>query len=139
MITQLTEPATTTIGERIAVARAKAGLTATELSNRINITARTVTQYEKGKSEPPVSNLVKIADALETSASWIAFGNDISAAKQAAKAAADLSRVVMALSKKYPECLDPDRVALVVELAHKNAHAKGTHLEAELDQLEALI
>lgn len=139
MNTHITAPGTSTIGERIAMARARAGLTATELSNRINITARTVTQYEKGKSEPPVSNLVKIADALGTSASWIAFGSDISAAKKAAKSAADLSRVVMALSKKYPEGLDPDRVALVVELAHKNAHAKGTHIEAELDQLEALI
>lgn len=114
-------------------------MTAKELSERINMTARTVTQYEKGKSEPPVSSLVKIADALEASANWIAFGIDDSAAKDAARSAADLSRMVIKLSKKHPEGLDPDRVALVVELAHNNAHTKGTQIQAELEQLEALI
>lgn len=53
------------LGERIRDARRGAGLTQTELANRLGRTLRTVQKYESGEIVPTIPNLMKIAKALD--------------------------------------------------------------------------
>ncbi len=54
----------TEIGQRIAVARDKAGLTQQELADRIGVkTAQSISRYERGETEVPMKKLERIADA----------------------------------------------------------------------------
>jgi transcriptional regulator with XRE-family HTH domain len=52
------------IGERILLARRRAGLNQREFGQRIGITHAAVSDLERGKSKPNLDNLAVIADAL---------------------------------------------------------------------------
>lgn len=53
------------IGERIKRARENAGLTQVELGEKIGITGVAIMRYEKGKRQPSLEQLHRIADALK--------------------------------------------------------------------------
>ncbi|MCH5186876.1 MAG: helix-turn-helix transcriptional regulator [Oscillospiraceae bacterium] len=53
-----------TIGEALRAAREKAGLTQTELAQKMNVTVSCVSQYERDRRNPGTRQLEKFADAL---------------------------------------------------------------------------
>ena len=58
------EKITTTTGEKIRIARKKAGLSQGELADRLDVTRSLVGQYERGVRNPKPSTIQRIADAL---------------------------------------------------------------------------
>lgn len=63
-----------TIGEKIKIARCNARLTQRALAEKCGIATGTVQQYELGKRQPRIEQLLKIAEALNISP--IHFLND---------------------------------------------------------------
>ena len=55
------------IGERIKAARKAAGLSQTELANRLSKTLRTVQKYESGEIEPSIAIINAMAKELKVS------------------------------------------------------------------------
>lgn len=56
-----------TMGERIKAARKAAGLTQAELGEKVGVAAITIRQYESGKRNPNIGQLIKIAKGLDIS------------------------------------------------------------------------
>ena len=71
---------TQALGTRITQARLSEGArrgkayTQTELGQWCGVTPSTVSQWEKGASEPSLATIMKIAKALNVSPGWIAWG-----------------------------------------------------------------
>ena len=59
------------IGKKIEIARKNAGLTQDELAKNLKIGKRTLINYEKGKTEPALSMLMKIADICNVDYDWL--------------------------------------------------------------------
>ena len=55
------------LGERIKAARKAAGLSQTELANRLSKTLRTVQKYESGEIEPSIAIINAMAKELKVS------------------------------------------------------------------------
>lgn len=51
------------LAKRISTARANAHLSQHELGKSIGVSDKSISAYEKGRSQPPLKNLQKIADA----------------------------------------------------------------------------
>lgn len=66
----------TTIGERLKIARQRAGLKQTQVRDRININNKTLSGYENNVSEPDVTTLVTLAELYEVSYKWLLTGKD---------------------------------------------------------------
>ena len=72
----------TTLGERIGLARRRAGLSQEELAERIGLGDRTtISKWEKKNGPVPDSRfLLQLPDVLSCSADWLYFGKDPSGA-----------------------------------------------------------
>lgn len=66
-----------TIAERLKSARLDAGLTQDELGEKLNWGAgqRRSSHYERGRSVPSFTEVVKIANLLNVTPAWLAFGD----------------------------------------------------------------
>ena len=60
-----------TLGERIKKVRQKAGKSQTQLAEELNCTQAALSQYEKGAREPGLSDLVNLANKLNTSTDYL--------------------------------------------------------------------
>jgi len=60
--------------ERIKQARKKANITLDELATSLNIGRTTIIDYEKGKSEPKVSTLIKMSEICTVNELWLLTG-----------------------------------------------------------------
>lgn len=60
-----------TIGEQIKAARKKAGLTQAQLSEKSGVAAISIHQYEAGKREPRLEQLLRLAPALNVSMAYL--------------------------------------------------------------------
>lgn len=68
------------LGEKIRVSREKTGLTMEELGKKCGTTKQTIYKYETGKvTNIPLDRLMKIADAVDVSASYLMGWEDINA------------------------------------------------------------
>jgi transcriptional regulator with XRE-family HTH domain len=71
-----------TFGQRLARARLQAGaargrhFTQTELAAAVGLTSPTISQYEAGASEPSLSIIERLAEALGVEPGPLAFGSD---------------------------------------------------------------
>ena len=68
------------IGENIKAIRQSKNMTQEELAAKIYTTRQTVSNYEKGRSDPDLETIRRIAEALETDSSILLYGNDRSEA-----------------------------------------------------------
>jgi ribosome-binding protein aMBF1 (putative translation factor) len=66
-------PGCATLGERLRAARAQAGLSVRELGRRTEITYTAIQNAEKG-AMPSVARVEALAEALDVSPAWLAFG-----------------------------------------------------------------
>lgn len=52
------------IGERIVSARMKAGLTQADIAQKLNITAQTISAWERGVKTPKLDTIIRICNAI---------------------------------------------------------------------------
>lgn len=52
------------IGERIASARMKAGLTQADIARKLNVTAQTISAWERGVKTPKLDTILRICNAI---------------------------------------------------------------------------
>lgn len=64
------------IGERIAVARRKAGLTQKGLAERLGVTAQAVSKWENGRNLPDIENLMQISEIVNVPYSSLLIEKD---------------------------------------------------------------
>jgi transcriptional regulator with XRE-family HTH domain len=60
----------------VSVARQRAGLTQAELAEATGVTDETISRIERGRYEPAVSTLFRLAEALEVSLDYLAGEKD---------------------------------------------------------------
>lgn len=63
-----------TLGDRLAAARAAAGLTKTGLAAKLGVTAKLVSSWENDRSEPRANRLATLAGLLNVSVTWLLTG-----------------------------------------------------------------
>lgn len=63
----------TIFSERLKRLRKNKGLKQQELASKLNISQKSYSNWENGKTEPSFDNLVKLADFFEVSLDWL-FG-----------------------------------------------------------------
>ena len=63
------------IGENIKAIRQSKNMTQEELAGKIYTTTQTISNYEKGRSDPDLETIKRIAEALETDASVLLYGD----------------------------------------------------------------
>lgn len=63
-----------TIGERIRQARETAGLTQTQLAEKLNIPYQGISQWERNVRNPKMDSILRIANALSCDPYWLAYG-----------------------------------------------------------------
>lgn len=68
----------TTIGERLSLARAWAGLTQAKLAKRVGMEQTSISMLETGETQR-TTYLAELARACGVSADWLAFGPEVSA------------------------------------------------------------
>lgn len=66
----------TTIGQRIADARATAGLNQSQLAAKLNVAPQSVQQWERDKTTPRRTRIESLAALLSISPEWILFGKE---------------------------------------------------------------
>lgn len=64
------------IGEQIRTARKKAGLTQAQLAEKSGVAAISIHQYEAGKREPRLEQLLRLAPVLNVSMSYLLEAED---------------------------------------------------------------
>lgn len=57
--------------EKVKDARTELGLSQTELANRVGVSLRTITGYEKGEKRPRAASMLKLAKALQVSVKFL--------------------------------------------------------------------
>ena len=57
--------------ERLRSARKAAGMTMKELGQKVGCAEATISHYELGRNEPPQEVLIKMAEVLGVSVSWL--------------------------------------------------------------------
>ena len=67
------------IGKRIVIARMNAGLTQADLARKLNVTAQTISAWERGVKTPKLDTICRICNAIGCDTSEILSGVNISA------------------------------------------------------------
>jgi transcriptional regulator with XRE-family HTH domain len=63
-----------TIGDRIRKARSEVALGQHELAERLGVSAKTVTRWEAGVTQPTAETLTRIADVTQVDPAWLLVG-----------------------------------------------------------------
>jgi transcriptional regulator with XRE-family HTH domain len=74
------------LGYRLREARAAAGLPLAELARRSGISRAAIRNIEEHASDPTTETVQRLARALEVSAAWLAFGDDVASTNSDAQA-----------------------------------------------------
>lgn len=59
------------VGARIKAMRKKIGLTQAEVAKKLGIASQSVTNYESGKTDPSIRNLISLAAVLDVSIDYL--------------------------------------------------------------------
>lgn len=91
------------IGDRIKDARERAGLTQTQLAEKVGVRYQSVQQWEAGATSPARAKMVKIAAALGVTVAFIEYGMDAVAEESAVYAITDEAREIAQAWNALPE------------------------------------
>lgn len=105
------------LAKRVAAARQRAGLTQAQLAEASGVTDETISRIERGRYEPAVSTLFRMADALEISLDHLA-GEPERKGGGAARGRARLSPVVRRLRARI-DLLTPDAQRALLAIAER--------------------
>lgn len=101
------------LGEKIRVSREKAGLTMEELGKKCGTTKQTIYKYETGKvTNIPLDRLMKIADAVDVSASYLIGWEDINAEQLTDGELSDVKRSLI----QFAQSLTDEQAALALRV-----------------------
>lgn len=101
------------LGEKIRVSREKAGLTMEELGKKCGTTKQTIYKYETGKvTNIPLDRLMKIADAVDVSASYLMGWEDINAEQLTDGELSDVKRSLI----QFAQSLTDEQAALALRV-----------------------
>lgn len=64
-------------GKRLKQLRIEANKTQDQVAKRTNITRATLSRYEKGEIEPPITTVIDLANFFNVSLDWLAGNSDI--------------------------------------------------------------
>ncbi|MBR0417918.1 MAG: helix-turn-helix transcriptional regulator [Erysipelotrichaceae bacterium] len=64
-----------TIRIRLRKARRSAGMTQTDLGNRLDVSYQMIQQYENGKRTPSDETIYRLSEILGTDPEWIKYGS----------------------------------------------------------------
>lgn len=74
-----------TTGQRIKEARKRAGMTQSELAQKLNIPFQSVSQWERDLRNPKIETLLRISAALKVDVNWLMNGQTLEQRDQAMK------------------------------------------------------
>lgn len=101
------------LGEKIRVSREKTGLTMEELGKKCGTTKQTIYKYETGKvTNIPLDRLMKIADAVDVSASYLMGWEDINAEQLTDGELSDVKRSLI----QFAQSLTDEQAALALRV-----------------------
>jgi len=118
-----------TLGGRIARARADLGLSPEELAMRIGVKATTVAKWERGQSEPRSNRLMTLAGILNVPMAWLMAGEGTEAAPCQPEPADGTDAITSKLQRAL--ALQQDLAALLNEVS-----ADVARLQREIDKDE---
>lgn len=78
-----------TLGQRLSTTRQARGLSVRELARRAGCAHQTISDAEQDRHEPAISLVRRLADVLEVSECWLAFGPEGEARRVLASSAPD--------------------------------------------------
>ena len=64
------------LGERIAEARDRTGLSVAQFARRLGVKTRTLSSWERGVSKPRSNRIAMLAGALNVTPAWLLSGKD---------------------------------------------------------------
>lgn len=97
------------IGIRLATLRRNAGLSQSQIADRVHVCASTVGMYEQGRREPAIETLVALAALFEVSLDYLVTGRD----------ALDIKSCTKAQCGKKGIYLREEECTLLVELVNR--------------------
>lgn len=59
------------LAQRLKISRVSQKLTQRQLAEKVNITAATISAYEKGAKNPTLQNVMQLSEALNVSIDWL--------------------------------------------------------------------
>ena len=92
-----------TLGERIALARKKAGLSQEQLGDRLGVSRQAVSKWESDQTNPDVAYVAQMCRLLEVSSDWLLLGEEREA-DGAPRRCPHCQGVVTGLEKFCPSC-----------------------------------
>ena len=63
------------LGTRIMNLRKKKGLSQQKLADKLFVTDKTISSWEKNRTEPGLEMIIKLSEILDCSASYLIYGN----------------------------------------------------------------
>ncbi len=90
MIQVVTDSKLDTLGERIAHARERTGLSTAQLARRLGVKSRTLANWERDETVPRANRLVMLAQLLGVAPAWLFEGEEVYAPEVAAPALAQI-------------------------------------------------
>ena len=65
-----------TLGERIALARKRAGLSQEQLGEKLGVSRQAVSKWESDQTNPDVAYVAQMCRLLEVSSDWLLLGEE---------------------------------------------------------------
>ena len=117
-----------TLGERIALARKKAGLSQEQLGDRLGVSRQAVSKWESSQANPDVAYVAELCRVCGVSCDWLLLGEE--GAREAPPArCGSCGAIVTGLDRYCPQCGHPlqkeeaDTYSLVLVDPRKNLTA----------------
>lgn len=117
-----------TLGERIALARKKAGLSQEQLGDRLGVSRQAVSKWESSQANPDVAYVAELCRVCGVSCDWLLLGEE--GAREAPPArCGSCGTIVTGLDRYCPQCGHPlqkeeaDTYSLVLVDPRKNLTA----------------
>ena len=117
-----------TLGERIALARKKAGLSQEQLGDRLGVSRQAVSKWESSQANPDVAYVAELCRICGVSCDWLLLGEE--GAREAPPArCGSCGAIVTGLDRYCPQCGHPlqkeeaDTYSLVLVDPRKNLTA----------------
>ena len=117
-----------TLGERITLARKKAGLSQEQLGDRLGVSRQAVSKWESSQANPDVAYVAELCRVCGVSCDWLLLGEE--GAREAPPArCGSCGAIVTGLDRYCPQCGHPlqkeeaDTYSLVLVNPHKNPSA----------------
>jgi transcriptional regulator with XRE-family HTH domain len=98
-------------GRRLCILRERRHLSYESLSEAVGITKSLLWRYEKGKSEPGLTALRKLADYFAVTLDWLAGNGDFNNIKFANK-----TEYSNAIDKCIKEDISPDKLERIIDV-----------------------